>query len=308
MLINPLHYLKQLSAKSDSKQAKINDLNAQLRRYQLGWEPGHFYSPIPSLDEVRSREYEIFGEVPRQLAGIDLNEQEQLDWFKQLVPYYAQQPFQDTKQSNLRYFFDNPNYSYGEAILLYCMIRHLQPRKIIEIGSGYSSCVSLDTNELFFDGAIACTFIEPYPQLLLSLMKESDQAQTKVLSSPLQEIDPAVFTSLEAGDILLIDSTHVSKVGSDVNCIFFQILPQLNSGVYIHLHDIFYPFEYPKEWIYQGRAWNENYLLRAFLQYNERFKIILFNSFLGCFYHDRLRREMPLCAKNPGTSFWMRKR
>lgn len=308
MLGNLLHYLKQLTTKSDERQLEIEHLNAQLQRYQLGWEPGHFYSPIPSLDEVRSQESRIFGEVPRQIAGIDLNEQEQIDWFNQLTQYYAEQPFQDTKQRHLRYFFDNPNYSYGEALVLYGMIRHLKPRKIIEIGSGYSSCVSLDTNELFFDGSIACTFIEPYPALLLSLIKESDREQTEIISSPLQEVDPAVFRSLNPGDILLIDSTHVSKVGSDVNCIFFQILPQLKSGVYIHFHDIFYPFEYPKEWIYQGRAWNENYLLRAFLQYNTQFKIVFFNAFLRCFYHDRLQREMPLCAKNPGTSFWMQRR
>lgn len=115
------------------------------------------------------------------------------------------------------------------------------------------------------------------------------------------------FLSLTAGDILLIDSTHVSKVDSDVNHILFDILPSLNPGVYVHFHDICYPFEYPKQWVYQGRAWNEAYILRAFLQYNTSFEIVIFNSFLGYFCLDLLQQYLPLCAKNPGISIWLKK-
>jgi hypothetical protein len=188
------------------------------------------------------------------------------------------------------------------------MMLHVKPKRIIEIGSGYSSCVSLDTNELFFHDSISCIFIEPYPELLYSLLKRSDFENIKIIAGNLQDIELHTFTQLSAGDILFIDSTHVSKVDSDVNYILFKILPVLQSGVYIHFHDIYFPFEYPKEWVYQGRAWNEAYLLRAFLQYNHDYEIVTFNSFLGCFHPETISRLMPLCAKNPGSSIWIRKR
>lgn len=115
------------------------------------------------------------------------------------------------------------------------------------------------------------------------------------------------FDILKENDILFVDSTHVSKVGSDVNYLLFEILPRLNKGVYIHFHDIFYPFEYPKEWIYDGKAWNEDYILRAFLQYNDSFKIFFFNTFLESFFREKFTLEMPLCLKNTGGSLWIKK-
>ena len=87
----------------------------------------------------------------------------------------------------------------------------------------------------------------------------------RLVNVKLQDVDLKEFDKLKSGDVLFIDSTHVSKIGSDVNYLFFEILPRLHRGVYIHIHDIFYPFEYPKDWIDEGRAWNENYILRAFL-------------------------------------------
>jgi hypothetical protein len=105
-----------------------------------------------------------------------------------------------------------------------------------------------------------------------------------------------------------VDSTHVAKVGSDVNHILFEVLPSLRSGVYVHFHDIYFPFEYPKEWVYQGRAWNEAYVLRAFLQHNDAYEIVLFGSFLSAFHRPWLAERMPLVARNPGSSLWLRKR
>ena len=121
---------------------------------------------------------------------------------------------------------------------------------------------------MFFDNEIQCTFIEPHPKLLKSLLKQGDLERIEIVPRPLQDVDLELFESLRANDILFIDSTHVAKIGSDVNRIFFEILPALATGVYVHFHDIFYPFEYPREWIYEGRAWNEAYMLRAFLMYN----------------------------------------
>lgn len=269
--------------------------------------PGHYYSPIVSLEEVANDEAKIFGETPRAIPGVELNESEQLDLLKQFEPYYESMPFNAHKTSGMRYYFENPAYSYSDAILLYCMIRHLQPRKIVEIGSGFSSCASLDTNQLFLNNSVEMTFIEPFPELLLSLITPEDVRRITIIPHRLQDVPMEHFNRLEKNDILFVDSTHVSKVNSDVNRLFFEILPSLRSGVYIHIHDVFFPFEYPKEWIFAGRSWNELYLLRAFLQYNNAFRIVLMNTFLERFHEDIFRGTFPLCLENRGGSIWIRK-
>ena len=269
--------------------------------------PGHFYSPIPALDDIRVNEGSVFENVSRQIAGINLCEQKQILLLRDFKKYYDELPFRPKKTPNLRYFFENPAYSYCDDIFLYCMIRHAAPKRIIEVGSGYSSCVMLDTNDLYFNGNIATTCIDPYPELLLSLINDRDRDRIKIIGSRVQDVDLAEFDSLEAGDILFIDSTHVSKIYSDVNRLFFEILPKIQNGVLIHFHDILYPFEYPREWIYEGRAWNEAYLLRAFLQYNGSFQIVLMNTFLERFHRGYFEQAMPLCLKNPGGSIWIRK-
>ncbi len=274
----------------------------------LAWPPGHFYSPIPSLAEVRRREATLFGPAPRTIPGLDLNETGQLKCFAAMAPYYPEQPFAATPQPNLRFHFDNPNFAAGDGIILYCLLRHVRPSRVIEIGSGYSSAALLDVNQRHFDNAIACTFVEPYPELLESLLRPDDRERIRIHPHPLQDVGREVFAPLRAGDVLVVDSTHVLKTGSDVNTILFEILPALASGVYIHFHDVFYPFEYPREWAYQERAWNEVYALRAFLQYNDAFEIVYFNHFFALFHAERLRAAMPLCATTPGSGLWLRKR
>ncbi len=269
--------------------------------------PGHFYSPIPSLDEIRQDDARIFKDPSRTIAGVDLRENAQLELIKSFAGYYAELPFRAEAQPGLRYYFDNPAFGHSDAIFLFCMIRHAKPKRMIEVGSGYSSCVALDTNELFFGNSIQTTFIEPFPELLDSHVTAEDRKRIRILPHRLQDIAIDEFQELQANDILFIDSTHVSKVNSDVNRLFFEILPALSSGVYIHIHDVFFPFEYPREWIYGGRAWNELYILRAFLQYNARFQIELMNSFLQRYHRDFFESEMPLCLENPAGSIWLRK-
>jgi predicted O-methyltransferase YrrM len=287
-------------------RSELGLVTSERDRLLFGWPPGHFYSPIPDIDEIRRKEDTIF-RIPSDIMGVNLNVARQLRLFDILKKYYSEQPFRDDKQEDIRFYFQNPNFSYGEAIIFYSMIRHLQPKRIIEVGSGYSSCVMLDTNELFLDNSVSCTCIEPHPQLLQSLLREGDTEKLNIVQQNLQDIDISIFSELSEGDILFIDSTHVSKIHSDVNFIFSDILPCLRNGVYIHFHDIFYPFEYPKEWIYQGRAWNEVYLLRAFLQYNTNFEIQFFNSYLWHLHRDIFINDMPLCSNNPGTSIWLKK-
>jgi hypothetical protein len=137
------------------------------------------------------------------------------------------------------------------------------------------------------------------------LVKNDDLKNIDLKNKKLEDIEKSFFQNLTAGDILFIDSSHVSKINSDVNYLFFEILPLLQSGVYVHFHDIFFPFEYPKEWIYEGRFWNEAYLLRAFLEFNNAFRIVFFNSYMQQTNKDELWKDMPLFSRNPGGSLWM---
>jgi predicted O-methyltransferase YrrM len=277
-------------------------------KYKLHVPPGHFYSPIPNLTEVRAFEDTVFTQDRRSLPAIDLNEEEQLDLLQILSSYYGDMPFSASKRDGLRYYFDNDLYCHSDAIFLYSMIRHFRPKKIIEVGSGFSSCVMLDTNELFFAGTIQIEFIEPYPDRLYSLLGPRDRSTIICHEKKLQEMPLDFFKQLNAGDILFIDSSHVSRVASEVNYYMFEILPQLKPGVLIHIHDIFNGFEYPKQWIYEGKSSTEAYLLRAFLQYNNAFEIVLFNTFLEHFHKKFFSDHMPLCLLNEGGSIWLCKR
>ena len=283
-------------------------VDAEAAREAFRFVPaGHFYSPIPSREQIRAHAERLATARPREIPGIDLKEEEQLALLEKLQAFYRELPFSKNKVPERRYFFENPAYSYADAICLYGMIRHVRPRRIIEVGSGYSSCVTLDTNELFFGNQIACSFIEPFPALLRSLIKPDDLARVEIIASPLQEVDVARFSELDENDILFIDSTHVAKLGSDVNHIFSEILPRLRRGVYVHFHDIFYPFEYPAEWLAEGRAWTEAYVLRAFLTFNSAYDIVLFNTFLEHFHRSQFEQYMPLCLENEGGSIWLRR-
>jgi len=269
--------------------------------------PGHFYSPIPDLAEVERKSGLLFATDPRDLPGIDIREAQQLELLEQCVDFYREQPFTAGRTEANRYFFENPAYSYSDAIFYYLMLRRYRPRRLIEVGSGYSTCIALDTRERFLNGSPEITCIEPYPELVRSLMRPSDAQRVTIRAEALQEAPLSLFESLGENDVLFIDSTHVSRIGSDVNRLFFEILPRLRPGVLIHVHDVFYPFEYPRHWIMEGRAWNEIYVLRAFLEFNDRFEIVLFNTYLTQNQRPFIQERFPLCLANEGGSLWFRR-
>ena len=266
--------------------------------------PGHYYSAVPSLQEREA--FVCTSSLNDRTLGLDLNKDGQLEILNEFEKYYKECPFPERKSESFRFYFDNPAYSYTDALTLYSMIRKFQPKKIVEIGSGFSSAAMLDTNDTFYDGKIDLTFIEPYPELLKSLLRPNDKKH-EIIGNRLQDVGLDAFLELNENDILFVDSTHVSKLNSDVNKIIFDILPPLKKGVVIHFHDIFWPFEYPKQWIEEGRAWNEAYILRAFLEFNSSFKIIFFASYLHQHVRNVFADKMPLYLKNPGGNIWIRK-
>lgn len=276
-------------------------------RDDMLYPPGHFYSPVVNVDEIKKREKEIWDETRLvEFPGINLNLEYQIYLLNEFSKYYADIPFPDNKVPEYRFFFINPAFSYSDAVITYSVIRHFKPTRIIEVGSGYSSALILDTLDLLERRDVEVSFIEPYTEKLLSLLSDDDKKRAAIIERKLEQIDLTFFKQLEKNDILFIDSTHVAKTGSDVNYLLFSILPSLNEGVIIHFHDIFYPFEYPRTWVFEGRNWNEIYFLRAFLMFNKGFEIILFPDFLHA-NHCELFSHMPDCCKNTGGSFWIRK-
>ena len=304
--------LGRLASELDRERAQSNALRSEnttlkteiAQRGALLFPPGHHHSPIVSTAEVQRWKGRTSG-ASTVIAGIDLNEDVQLRMIDDLAAFYAEMPFGERKTDGLRYYFENEVYSYADAIILYGMIRHLEPQKIIEVGSGFSSAVILDTNSLFFGSRITCTFIEPEPDRFRSLLHPGEEATVNLLEIEVQEAGHDLFQSLDPNDILFIDSSHVLKTGSDLDYFLREVLPALKPGVYVHFHDIFFPFEYPQGWVWE-RSWNEGYALRSFLQYNDAFSIQLFSDFLAQKHRDRLAAKMPLCHRNTGGNLWLR--
>lgn len=274
------------------------------------WPPGHFYSPLPSVDFIRKHLARLFPPPPRTLPGIELNEPGQLDLMTSLTTLLSQCPIYGTaRQPPFRFYHANKFYEQRDALLLFCIMLYLKPSRIVEVGSGLSSCMMLDTNEHCLNGTVSLDFIEPFSERLLQNIYKEDKTRVKIHEVPLQDVPLDIFRALKACDILFVDSSHVAKIGSDVNRIIFEILPILNPGVWIHFHDINYPFEYPERWFMEGRAWNEAYLLRASLQYNQNFHIRLFASFLSIFHAHVFEQPNWLKHQHGGTgsNLWLEK-
>ena len=277
--------------------------------------PGHFYSPIPDYSRIESDSYKLFDAKSAEISGTDLNETEQLDYLQRFSKFRRDIPWPTNgKDPGFRYHFDNIYFSYGDAASLFGVMREFKPGRIIEVGSGYSSAAMLDVDELFLDETTNFTFIDPNAQRLKDLLRKEDIDRIKLIEQMVQQVPDSKFTDLEKNDILFIDSSHVSKAGSDVGFLINRILPSLAPGVIIHFHDILWPFEYPKKWLKAGRAWNEAYLLLAFLQFNTAFEILFFNSYLVKHHTKLLRQKLPLMLRQPtsnmtfgNSSLWLRK-
>lgn len=273
-------------------------------------EPGHFYSPIvnptdPQVIAILDQFEKL--ELSKD-SGIALDHEKMIAFFLRLAKRYPQLPFVPKQQAGLHYYYENPLFSYGDAIMLGLMMLEFRPKRIVEVGSGYSSAAMIDIKEQVLGGDVELTFIEPYPDRLLGLLPNNSRYTDRLHAEPVQSVSLDVFKQLQANDILFVDSAHVSKMGSDVNHLVFNVFPLLNPGVLIHVHDIFYPFEYPPSWILQeNRSWNEAYLLRAFLQFNNSFEILFFNHFAVRKFFDVLQQNAPLFVMNGGGSLWIRR-
>ena len=265
----------------------------------------HYYEPLPDFAKISNEQVR-----QRHISDcIDWKLEDQLDVVRRLSNYSAEiQSIVD----EAKFDFYNDSYLEVDATVYYSIIRDIKPEKIIEIGSGYSTQIAsiaiAKNQEDGKDGKIIC--IEPYPQPKLT----DTNLQVEIITDRVETIDLSVFKELNGGDILFIDSTHTVKFGSDVCREILEILPALASGVWVHFHDIFFPYDYPPKWlIEERRAWNEQYMLEAFLAYNDRFEVILANHWLSVDYSEEVAKIWSgvLNWKQPYHNcggFWIRKK
>jgi len=186
------------------------------------------------------------------------------------------------------------------------MVRRFQPRRIIEVGSGFSSLVLGQAAAKNESSALIC--IDPFPH---KVVRESNRipALQLLIEKKVQDVDVEFFSQLGSGDILFIDSSHTVKAGGDVNHLFLEVLPRLKPGVIVHVHDIFFPFDYRRDWMLEEfRFWTEQYLLQAFLIFNPEFEVLMANSYLNHYYAPDLKAAFPNLRRWIGGSFWMQRK
>lgn len=268
---------------------------------------GHFYSPLPSKED----EEKYCANKPVDVdSSIRLNIDEQLALCNEMKKFYNPWMFAETESGlgqngNTRYYYENKFFSYGDGIILNMFLRKTHPKRIVEVGCGFSSAMMLDTCDMFAElRDVDFTFIEPEPERrLLKLVKEKE---INLIKSNLQDLSPDLICgALECGDLLFIDSSHVVKLNSDVMFIFDRILPNLKKGVYVHFHDVVYPFVYPDCWVREGRFWNEVFFLKQFLAYNDSWKIVLWPVMLH--QKNLIQDIFPLINRNIGGSLYLQK-
>ena len=300
---DPRDYLLKIAANPEARQNILK--NAAV---PLFVPPGHFYSPIVNVAELVALRAEQAEKS--DLLDIDANPGRQLALFRQLSGYFGRIPFPVAQTGTFRYYFENDFYSYGDALMLSAFIQHFRPRRIIEVGCGFSSAVILDTLDRMTDPPANTNYVlvEPYTERLKLLLRSTDYRRITVIEKPVQQVDLELFVGLQENDILFLDTTHILKTGSDVHHELFQILPRLKPGVLIHFHDVFHGFEYPEAWtVQQNRSWNELYALRALLMNNSRYQIEIMNATVAASYPDEVRSISREFMKNPGGALWLRK-
>jgi predicted O-methyltransferase YrrM len=301
-----LSSLEQRERQSEDQAIALTSELAKAGVYPLGT----YHSPVPDMESLRPRIDELLSD--REIPGIDFRDDKQLELAQALGKLAVDAPFGSSPEEAAvrghRYFYDNGFYFWGDGVVLHTMLRHIRPMRVIEIGSGFSSANMLDTAEQFLGDETLLTFIEPYPERLYELLRPGDRDADRVciIERKVEDVDVAIFDDLVAGDILFIDSSHVSRIGGEVNYLLLDIVPRLVPGVYVHVHDVYWPFEYPRHWIEEGRWWNEAYLLRGLLTDNDRIQIEFFSDYLSVRHHSAVAAALPVWAQNAGAGIWLR--
>jgi predicted O-methyltransferase YrrM len=267
----------------------------------------HFYQPIPSMAGLPLSLWNRVSDVP----GIDMQEEQQKQLLSDIVAKFKDEYMAiptGASTQEFHYYLGNAAFDAVDAEMLFALIRLFKPRRIYEVGSGFSTLLAADALRRNRADGYSCRFIaiEPYPSAELQARLPSD---VELWRLPIQDVSLDEFQSLCENDILFIDSSHVCKIGSDVQFVFLEILPRIRPGVVVHVHDIFMPMEYPKRWVLdQHQFWNEQYLLQTFLSFNAAFEVLWAGQWMHINHPDLLMKAFPSYSAGvlPG-SFWFRR-
>jgi predicted O-methyltransferase YrrM len=265
----------------------------------------HYYTPIVNASDLKQDLA-----IERSLPGIDFNADAQLSILSRFKSRDELAAFPMAVQPDGQFYFTNKYYEAGDAEYLYSLIRLLKPNRIIEVGSGFST--------LMADAAVRKNraedpgykpkhiCIEPYERAWL------ESVGPDIIRKRVEDCDLALFAELGHNDILFIDSSHVIRPQGDVLFEYQRIIPALNPGVIVHVHDIFTPRDYPKKWVLKDRLlWNEQYLLESFLSFNSDFEIIAMLNWLKNNHFAEMAKVFPVLATQPDCSpggFWFRRK
>ena len=316
LLINGISILLKFIKKMNDEQER-KDIKFRLAKYifnpilrKLGYTliTDHFYQPIPNKNELL-----LYKNKPRPLDAINWNIDRQIEFTDSLLKQYNNEFNIPEYISSCGYIERFSGVQSGDAEFLYTMVRYLKPKTIIEVGAGGSTQISLaalkrNYNETKIKSKMYS--IDPYPSnMVIETTKGiSSFVELKLFSQEIQQFDLKFFTKLTNADILFVDSSHVFKQGSDVEYEFLQIYPKLNKDVYIHIHDIFFPYDYPYDWNEKrNRFWNEQYYLETFLMFNKKYEIITSLSNVNYARKEVFLKNIIVFHENrcPG-SFWMK--
>lgn len=276
--------------------AHNHSLWRHVERHGYHVTPVHFYQPIPNtqtLDATYRSE--------SAMAGVDWNEAAQLQLLAEVFPRYAaeyQRLFSEFR-GDRRFAGARLEFTGHDPQVYYCMLRHFQPRTVIEIGAGFSTMIAAKAARQI--GGARVIAIEPHANIYLDALA----GEIRHIRQPVQSLELGCFQQLDANDILFIDSSHVVKTGSDVCYLALEVLPSLKNGVIVHFHDIFLPSDYPRDWLTQRRLfWNEQYLVQAYLMHNHRARILFANSYMNQRHGKRMRQTFPESESSGGGSLW----
>lgn len=263
----------------------------------------HYYEPQFDMSNLRRDLSE-----ERPLPGVDFNIQEQLELLEKLVFADELKNVPTQKTDDLSFYFNNAGFGTGDAEYWYQLIRLKKPKRIIEIGSGNSTLMAVNSinRNREDDAGYECEHvcIEPYEMPWL------ENTGVSVIRKRVEDIEISFFWKLEENDILFIDSSHIIRPDGDVLFEYLELLPTLNKGVIVHVHDIFSPRNYPSYFLIEKVTfWNEQYLLEAFLSHNRSWKVIGSLNYLHHHYYETLKSVCPFLSmsREPG-SFYIQKK
>lgn len=261
-------------------------------------QPYRYDSAIPTLLDV---DVSIL-ENRRNLPGIKLDSTVYLGWLDNIINFAGElSDVREHRVADERIWYKNGSYGDLDALTLYCMVRHTKPKRLIEVGCGRSTriierAIARNTDEGF---PCECTFIEPFPPEYL----RKEPPNGKFIIEKVQTQTIGLFQKLEASDILFIDTSHIVKTQSDCCYELLEIIPSLKPGVIVHVHDIFTPYDYPAEWIFERQfPFNEQYALECLLSLSSH-EVILPVNLLWQEQRPRMLELLPCASDIPGA-FW----